>query len=298
MGITRLVRSLPHLLRRPRTLDTLLREENIAARAVGRAVSEAIRGELAPEERDWVNRIESLRSRLIRSDRDIVRLDFGAGGPADQRPPEVQRQGVRVPGTLGEITRTTSKPPFWGLLLFKILRHARPAAALELGTAVGLSAAYQAAALQLNGAGRLVSMEGDPTVAGVARESWTALGLHTVDVVIGNFLDTLDAQLERSDSLGFAFIDGHHDEHATVRYFERIRYHMADPAILVFDDIRWSPGMERGWRRIVDDETVTCVVDFGDLGLCVMGGARASTRTHHVPLHLTALRYHRRLKRA
>lgn len=297
MRTTQLLRFLPHLLRRPRSLGTLLREENAAARAVGRAISEAIRGELSPEERDWVDRIESLRSKLSHSDREIVRVDFGAGDPTDERPAELQRQGVRVPATLGEITRASSKPPFWGLLLLKILRHARPAEALELGTAVGISAAYQGAALQLNGKGHLVSMEGDPTVAGVAKENWTALGVQSVEVVVGNFLDTLDPQLERSGSLDFAFIDGHHDEHATIRYFDRIRLHTAHPAILVFDDIRWSAGMERGWRRITGHGAVTYVVDFGNVGLCVLGGPPARTRTRHIPLQFTALWHHRRMTR-
>ena len=62
---------------------------------------------------------------------------------------------------------------------------------LEMGTCVGISAAYQAAALNDNGAGRLVTLEGYAELAAEAQELWSNLGLSNVEVIVGRFAQTL-----------------------------------------------------------------------------------------------------------
>jgi predicted O-methyltransferase YrrM len=47
----------------------------------------------------------------------------------------------------------SSKSRNWALLLYHLLRRFRPTSCVELGTCLGLSGAYQAAALKSNGAG-------------------------------------------------------------------------------------------------------------------------------------------------
>lgn len=81
------------------------------------------------------------------------------------------------------------------------------AGAIELGAAIGLSGAYQASALRLNGAGRLTTLEGDPTLARIARETHQRLGLDNVDVVEGRFDDTLGPVLKAIGPLEYAFVD-------------------------------------------------------------------------------------------
>ena len=68
-----------------------------------------------------------------------------------------------------------------------------------MGTAVGISAAYQAAALALNGRGTFTTLEGAEPLADIARDNLRRLGLGMVEVVVGRFEDTLDAVLAHFD---------------------------------------------------------------------------------------------------
>lgn len=112
-----------------------------------------------------------------------------------------------------------------------------------MGACLGISGAYQAAALELNGAGKLCTMEGAPAFAQVAIGNWKSLGLsERVSVAIGPFHTTLAAVLATGRPVDFCFIDGHHDEAATMQYFEQVLPCLAPAALLVFDDIRWSRG--------------------------------------------------------
>jgi len=56
--------------------------------------------------------------------------------------------------------------------------------------------------------------------------------------------------LRESAPFGFIFIDGHHEEQATLNYFEEIIPYAGQNAIFLFDDIYWSIGMNRADRRI------------------------------------------------
>jgi predicted O-methyltransferase YrrM len=154
-----------------------------------------------------------------------------------------------------------------------------------MGTAVGISAAYQAAALRLNGGGRFATLEGAPTLAEIARANLGELGLDTVDVVVGRFGATLPSVLAARRPLDYVFVDGHHDGEATVAYFEQLLPHLAPRAYLVFDDVAWSDGMRRAWERIALDPRVSMVVDLGAIGVAVVDAARPAPRRYRIPLH-------------
>jgi hypothetical protein len=117
--------------------------------------------------------------------------DNGAGRAGSNLTPEEMSAGIQVTEALGSINRIASKPPYWCRLLFHLIRGWRPSTCIEMGTAVGISAAYQAAALKLNGSGRLTTLEGAEGLAAVARRNFRNLGLDTVEVRIGRFQDTL-----------------------------------------------------------------------------------------------------------
>ena len=107
-------------------------------------------------------------------------------------------------------------------LLHKLLRKTKSVSCLELGTCLGISASYQAAALELNGAGRLITMEGAAPVAALAQQTVDKLGHGRVTIEVGRFQDTLDGVLAANKPFDYAFIDGHHDGPATVDYYNRI----------------------------------------------------------------------------
>jgi hypothetical protein len=237
-----------------------------------------------PEERAWVERIEHLRAEMNASRRWITWMDYGAGNPGSQRAQETMRAGVEVTRLLGEVCTVSSKSPFWCSWLFRFVRTLRPKSCVEMGTAVGISAAYQAAALTLNGRGTFTTLEGAASLADIARENLRRLGLGTVPVVIGRFEHTLQDVLERQRPVDYIFVDGHHDGQATVTYFEQMIPFLAEPAFLIFDDIAWSEGMKKAWNAIARDERVRLAVDLGAVGLCVLDGSMARRRPFKVPL--------------
>jgi predicted O-methyltransferase YrrM len=256
----------------------------------GRVIVAAIRAAqdeklLVAESREWTARIELMRARLNASTREIARVDFGAGGPRDTRSAETMEQGVVVMETLGELSRNASKSPFWCRFLFALVRGIAPESGLEMGTALGLSASYQAAAFRLNGRGRFATLEGAPSLAEEARSNLRSVGLHEVEVVVGRFVDTLPEVLNARRPLDYVFVDGHHDGEATVRYFEQLLPHLKPRAFLVFDDIAWSDGMRQAWSRIAGDERVALAVDLGQLGVTLLDASSRPSRRYQVPLH-------------
>jgi predicted O-methyltransferase YrrM len=240
-----------------------------AAAKIAKAVDEAVTMQLSGEEKPWVDRIERLRQTLSLSQDKLSIVDFGAGAGQQGYNSQQMQEGVMQTKTVGEACRA-SKPPFWSLLLFKLVRQWKPMTVIELGTCLGISAAYQAAAQKLNGAGRLATLEGAAALAPRAQNNLKSLGLENATVTLGKFCDTLEPTLSDYSPVDYAFIDGHHDEHATLAYYEQFRPHLADSALLVFDDIAWSPGMRRAWETLQDDPNVSLSIDFHTVGVCVV----------------------------
>ncbi|NOX57781.1 MAG: class I SAM-dependent methyltransferase [Planctomycetes bacterium] len=154
-------------------------------------------------------------------------------------------------------------------LLYHLIREFRPKTALELGTNLGISAAYQSAALEMNGKGRLFTIDLSAPRVKRARELHESLGLENTTFVVGNFSDTLGDVLEQASPLDYVFIDGHHQMEPTLAYFDTIYPHMTDDCIVIFDDIRWSSGMRRAWHTIQQDARIKIAVDLIGVGVCV-----------------------------
>jgi predicted O-methyltransferase YrrM len=167
------------------------------------------------------------------------------------------------------IAQRTSVPPKEGVLLFTLVRTFAPSRGLELGTSVGVSAAYQASAMRLNGKGELVSLEGHRGVVEQAREFWARVGLDNVTAIVGRFDESLPRVLA-DGIIDYAFIDGNHQEAATIAYFEDITTRASPGALLVFDDIAWSPGMVRAWQRIREDKRVAAQAVAGRIGMVIL----------------------------
>lgn len=235
----------------------------LLATPVGRAVSvargptaELVRRSLGrpldPEERAWIEQIERLRKDLEANDDQV----------AFEEPQVTRRRSI------GELCRTASASPSWAEFLFRLVRTSRPESCLELGTCVGISACYQGAALRLNGAGRLITIEGRPEVAAVASRAISRIGLD--DQVEGRaewFADGLGRALSDLGRLDFGFVDGHHEGGATLEYFSRIRPRLSRGAILVVDDIGWSADMREAWGTIANDPATADALDLGRLGV-------------------------------
>ena len=243
----------------------------------GTALRNALSRRLDADEAVWVERIESARRELLRSTDTIAVDDYGAVSPEHTLSGDEMAQGRVYETVIGDLCRACSKPYFWSLLLFELIRQFRPVHCVELGTCVGISAAYQGAALALNGqGGSLVTIEGSQQTADVARRNLHGLGLATVAVTVGRFQDVLPTVLAGQRPVDYVFVDGHHDQEATVQYFEVVCPYLSATAVVVFDDISWSAGMREAWERIAADPRINLAVDLGAVGVCVVGAEPSS----------------------
>ena len=200
-------------------------------------------------------RVEARRRKLLASDAVISVADFGAGS----------HTGAGRQRRVADIARTAAKPPHLAQLLFRLANHFRPATILELGTSLGLTTAYLASA---DSRSRVVTFEGCPNTATVARDTFAALGLCNIELVEGNLDETLAPTLAAlTKPLDFVFFDGNHRYEPTLRYFEQCLTHRTDSSVFVLDDIHWSPDMERAWEVIKSHPDVTLTVDLFYIGL-------------------------------
>jgi predicted O-methyltransferase YrrM len=129
-----------------------------------------------------------------------------------------------------------------------------------------------------------VTLEGGGALAALAEGHHQGLGLENVRVVTGRFKDTLATVLNSQKPVDYLFIDGHHDEKATLSYFEQAIPFLADRAVIVFDDISWSAGMKRAWRAIEVDRRVKMSIDLRQLGVCLVDARLSDRKAVRIPL--------------
>lgn len=278
------VRTFPVVSRKDTHLDALRRHPNPLAAAIGQSIYATLNYTVTEEEEGWIDRIEAHRAELSKSEERVVCMDYGAGKRESRRTAQEMAAGVAVENTVGHFCRVSSKGARWCGLLFRLIRAVRPRSCVEMGAAVGISAAYQAAALHLNAAGSLITMEGAAPLAAVARQTLHHLGLENATVMAGKFMDTLPSILKQQPPIDYVFVDGHHDEAATQAYAEQLFPFLADQALLVFDDIAWNEPMKRAWQAIANDDRIHFAIDLGTIGIGLVAPTYRGPRFVSFPL--------------
>ncbi len=200
--------------------------------------------------------VEHIRRELLHSNARIPTIDFGAGSGSSKASGAQRR--------LSSIAHTALKPPKFGQLFYRMSRYYKPANILELGTSLGITTAYLAKG---NPEAKVITLEGAPAIAAVARQNFATLGSSHIQVVEGNFDQTLAGVLQPLKSLDLAYVDGNHRLEPTLRYFEQMKPLLHTDSILIFDDIHWSPEMEQAWERLKQDPLVRCSVDLFYIGI-------------------------------
>lgn len=198
--------------------------------------------------------IEELRTELLADRSEIEVLDFGAGSRVNNSP---KRQ-------IRHIAKNAEKPRRFARLLYRLVQHFQPKYILDLGTSLGMTTAYLSAA---EPSARVVSFEGCPETARIARQNFEQLHCHTIEVVVGNLDETLPRRVEQLPAIDFAFFDANHRYEPTVSYFETCLTKAHEDSVFVFDDIHWSDQMEQAWHYIQAHPKVTVTIDLFFVGL-------------------------------
>jgi len=160
-----------------------------------------------------------------------------------------------------------SKKPNWASLLYYLVKQLKAERLLELGTNLGISSAYMAAALPNNG--RLITLEGSKARTKLARSLHEQLGIQQIDHIEGRFEKTLAETLDDNGPFDLAFIDGHHQYKPTLKYLQQIYPAMRHPAVIIFDDIQWTEDMEAAWQEISQDPRFECCINVRLVGICI-----------------------------
>ncbi len=199
-------------------------------------------------------KVKSYRQKLYSSDKTVV---VGRIGAVTSAPSERK---------VSHIARHTSTSEKYGRMLARLAADLNVAGIIELGTSLGVSTAYLAAACPK---AKIVTIEGLSAVADLAEANLHQAGFDNVTVIRGDISQNLGAAVDMmpSGNVEMAFVDGNHSEEATLDYFETIASRHANMCVIVFDDIYWSEGMTRAWRKIVSDERVDTTIELPQMGL-------------------------------
>lgn len=150
-------------------------------------------------------------------------------------------------------------------LLFRIVNHFQPKTIIELGTSIGITAMYLAEPNR--NSSRVFTFEGSPELCQFAKHQFDRNNFKNIDVIEGNFENTLPHFLKTIDLIDFVFIDGHHTKNATIHYFNQLLQKSNHNTVMVFDDINWSKGMQEAWQEIRTNAQVKISIDLFYLGI-------------------------------
>ncbi|MBK6364274.1 MAG: class I SAM-dependent methyltransferase [Saprospiraceae bacterium] len=220
------------------------------------------------------DKIEHIRKTLLQDSTKVPKIDFGAGS---------QKQHTRDTLQIKDIAGSSLSTKKQCRMLFNLMVWKKPKNVIELGTSLGISTAYLAAA---NKKVKMTGFEGNPYVADIAKNVLEKAGLGHVNIITGAFKETLPEYLKSSNRVDIAFIDGHHEEFATLAYFEMILPYLSDDAVIIFDDIYWSQGMENAWKKICLHLSVAASFDIFDLGIVFIKPGLAKENINYIPYYL------------
>jgi predicted O-methyltransferase YrrM len=198
--------------------------------------------------------IEEVKKNLFRDDRMIGVNDLGAG---------LLRHGnssKKISAIAGSAVSTQK----FGRLLFRLANFYRAGTIIEMGSSLGISAAYLASA---DSSSQVITMEGSPAIAAVAKEVFCKLDLRNIKQIAGNFEDGLPNLIASNPPANLVFIDGNHRKKPVLEYFEQFMNKISPEALIIIHDIHWSREMEESWSIIQKNPRVKMSIDIFSAGL-------------------------------
>ena len=165
---------------------------------------------------------------------------------------------------VGYIAGHYSSSQYKASLLNRLSGYFKPRRMLELGTSLGIGTT--ALALGSPDAG-IITLEGCPETALIAKENFTYNGLKNIDIVTGEFNSSLGNALGRLSSVDMVYIDGNHRSEPTLTYFNECLKKSNEKTVFIFDDIHWSEDMETAWDKIKQHSSVSVTADLFTVGL-------------------------------
>lgn len=136
-----------------------------------------------------------------------------------------------------------------------------PETVVEIGTAFGVSGMYWLDGLELAGQGHLFTFDPNTDWASFARENLAAIS-DRVTMVSGTFEENASKALV-GRNVNIAFIDAIHTSEFVYAQYAMLKQYLEPGAIVLFDDIGFSPDMRACWEAIARGPEVLASVCIG-----------------------------------
>jgi predicted O-methyltransferase YrrM len=142
-------------------------------------------------------------------------------------------------------------------LLLRMVDYFNTKNILEIGTSVGLGTSVLSIG---NPDAKIVTLEGCKNTADIANELFKTNQLNNIQLVVGNFNETLSIVLA-DKQYDLIYFDGNHQKEPTLQYFNQCLKTVHNNSIFIFDDINWSPEMQLAWQEIKSHPKVTITIN-------------------------------------
>ncbi len=166
--------------------------------------------------------------------------------------------------TVAQLTTATAKQHKYAKVLYLLIQYCKPKNIIELGTATGVSALYQALARP---SATVYTLDGNNQLLESVKNNFAKMNIQNVEFIPGVFDNTFPALLYKLQTVDYIFFDGNHTYDATIKYFETALPHIHNKTIFIFDDINWSGEMQRAWKEICEHSSTTLCIDIFMMGI-------------------------------
>lgn len=199
------------------------------------------------------NHFFKIKKKLFIDKRTIDVTDFGAGS-------RVFKYNTRKIGDIAKFAGISNKK---AKLILKLISYFKPNKILEIGTSLGLgTSAFTIANPKAN----IITLEGCPSTANIAKEYFKKNNFKNIKVTVGNFKNTLP-QIINQQKFDCIYFDGNHTKEATLKYFETCLPSKSNDSFWIFDDIYWNSEMQEAWLIIKNHPEVTVTIDIFHFGI-------------------------------
>lgn len=199
-----------------------------------------------------VLKVEQIRKSMLNDKQIIPVCDLGSGSlSAKYR-------------KVSDIARHSPVSRKYGKLLSNMASEFGDKLIVEMGTSLGISTAYMAAAARQS---KVITMEGCSETAAIARQNFAHMKLDNIMPLVGPFDELLPGLKQGRMKPGLVFIDGNHRKDPVMKYFKYISEISDSNTVVIIDDINYSAEMNEAWNELKEHSKVSVSIDIFQMGM-------------------------------
>lgn len=207
-------------------------------------ITKCFNTQINPAKMDAFNKIQKS---LFSNKNSITITDYGKGS-------SVFKSNDRKVSDIAKIAGINKKK---SALLLRMVDYFNTKNIMEIGTSVGLGTSVLSIG---NPEAKIITLEGCKNTADVATALFKTNHLKNIDLIVGNFNETLSTVLA-DKQYDLIYFDGNHQKEPTLQYFSQCLKTVHNNSIFIFDDINWSPEMQLAWQEIKSHPKVTITIN-------------------------------------